>query len=452
MNDPFRIFDSIRQTYLRYLESPFRLRYAALMSERKAMLDRDGQLWREPLLEPIAPYLLSGLTVAQACEHLGVDSSVANFINGGLFSAERQLYQHQFQAWELSRQGKAVVITSGTGSGKTECYLIPIFTYLAEEALGHLTSLSVWDSSNGTPRQWWTQQRQGWVAQRQHESRPSAVRALLLYPLNALIEDQLTRIRQTCDNPDVQQWRETNMNGNRFWFGRYTGATPVAGLRMKDGRVNSQKQGELKRRLSEMSGEWSELQSVQLDDEELIYYFQNPNGSEMWSRWDMQDKAPDILITNYSMLNIMLMRSVENSIFEQTRRWLEQDRENHIFHLVIDELHTYRGTPGTEVGYLLRALLNRIGLEPDSPQLRIIATSASIENDTESLDYLEQFFGRDRNTFSILSGERQNFPTPQQESHRLVTHQDTFVQIDNILSQNPNGNENTVIEEAATIL
>lgn len=426
MNDPFRIFDSIRQTYLRYLESPFRVRYEALMSERRGMLDQDGQLWREPLIEPIAPYLPSGFTIAQACQHLGVNPAVADFINGGLFSPQRQLYSHQFDAWELSRQGQEVIVTSGTGSGKTECYLIPIFAYLVEEALGHLTSgLPAWGSSTGTPQQWWRQQRQRWISQRQNESpeRPSAVRALLLYPLNALIEDQLNRIRRACDNPHVQQWRAENMNGNRFWFGRYTGATPVAGSRIKDGRVNSGKQQELKQRLLEMSDEWSD----QIDDEELIYYFQNPDGSEMWSRWDMQDKAPDILITNYSMLNIMLMRGVENNIFEETKRWLEQDRRHHVFHLVIDELHTYRGTPGTEVGYLLRALLNRIGLEPDSPQLRIIATSASIENDIESLDYLEQFFGRERDTFSILSGERQNFPVPEQESCPLEPYKETFI-------------------------
>ncbi|MBD2526716.1 DEAD/DEAH box helicase [Nostoc sp. FACHB-133] len=451
MNDPFKIFDSIRQTYLRYLESPFRVRYEALMSERRAMLDQDGQLWREPLLEPIAPYLPSGFTIAEACQHFGINSAVANFINGGLFSPQRQIYQHQFQAWELSRQGRAVVITSGTGSGKTECYLIPIFAYLAEEALGHLTpGLPAWGSSNSTSQKWWRQPRQRWVSQRQHESpeRPSAVRALLLYPLNALIEDQLTRIRRTCDNPHVQQWREDNMNGNRFWFGRYNGATPVAGLRMKDGNVNSQKQGKLKKQLLEMDNEWSD----QVSDEELIYYFQNPDGSEMWSRWDMQDKAPDILITNYSMLNIMLMRSVENDIFEQTKQWLEQDRQHHIFHLVIDELHTYRGTPGTEVGYLLRALLNRIGLEPDSPQLRIIATSASISNDEESLDYLEQFFGRDRNTFSILPGERQNFPTSEHEPNPLEPYKETFVQIDNILNQSQNNDEDAVIAQAATTL
>ena len=56
----------------------------------------------------------------------------------------------------------------------------------------------------------------------------------------------------------------------------------------------------------------------------------------MWSRWDMQEDPPDILITNYSMLNIMLMRNVENQIFDSTRQWLASDRENHLFHRVGD--------------------------------------------------------------------------------------------------------------------
>jgi hypothetical protein len=147
--------------------------------------------------------------------------------------------------------------------------------------------------------------------------------------------------------------------------------------------------------------------------DEILNYFQNPEGSEMWSRWDMQSDPPDILITNYSMLNIMLMRKLENEIFKQTKSWLEADRDNHVFHLVVDELHSYRGTPGTEVGYLLRALLSRLGLDPESSQLRIIATSASIENDSQSREYLEQFFGRDGNSFEILSGRQRKFETPQ---------------------------------------
>src|SRR5713226_7868652 len=123
----------------------------------------------------------------------------------------------------------------------------------------------------------------------------------------------------------------------------------------------------------------------------------------MWSRWDMQDSPPDILITNYSMMNIMLMRSMELPVFHLTRQWLAADR-SHIFHLVVDELHTYRGTPGTEVAYLIRVLLDRLGLAPDSPQLRIIASSASLTSDPSGLSYLEAFFGRDRDHFRIIGG------------------------------------------------
>jgi hypothetical protein len=122
----------------------------------------------------------------------------------------------------------------------------------------------------------------------------------------------------------------------------------------------------------------------------------------MWSRWDMQESPPDILITNYSMLNIMLMRDIEDQIFMATRNWLE-DPAN-IFHLVVDELHTYRGTPGTEVGYILRVLYERLGLHPDHSQLRILASTASLgDDDARAQDYLGQFFGRSR-PFTLIRG------------------------------------------------
>ena len=73
--------------------------------------------------------------------------------------------------------------------------------------------------------------------------------------------------------------------------------------------------------------------------------------------------------------------------------------------LVVDELHTYRGTAGTEVAYLLRVLYKRLGLTPNSPQLRIIASSASLTDDESGLDYLEGFFGRDRDRFRVIGGD-----------------------------------------------
>jgi Lhr-like helicase len=404
MENPFKVFNEIKSAYLRYLDSPFRLRYESLMKERRDLLNQDRQLYREPLIEPVTPYESSGLTVADACKQLGASALAADFISQGLFSPKRTLYQHQLAAWRESRNGKAVVVTTGTGSGKTECYLIPIFASLVEEA-------ARWSAPRqpDAQRLWWKfNPRRGGtrIGQRQHETRPVALRALLLYPLNALIEDQLGRIRTACDRLAAHTWLDMHLPGHHFWFGRYTSLTPTPGRRDDRKRLS-----ELRRRLRGMEGEWERGTTAadKRGDEQILSYFQDPNGGEMWSRWDMQEAPPDILITNYSMLNIMLMRSVESDIFDHTQHWLASDRERNVFHLVVDELHSYRGTPGTEVGYLLRAFLNRIGLTPDSPQLRIISTSASVKKDASSLKYLAEFFGRDADSFFIEEGKRKSF-------------------------------------------
>lgn len=427
LDNPFHVFDEIRHAFLRYLDSPFRLRYDALLEERRSLLDVDRQLYRLPLIEPVAPYELSGVTLAGACRQIGVAAEVAEFLSPGLFPAARELYRHQLNAWELSRQGRAVVVTTGTGSGKTEAYLIPIFASLIEESArgwGHLRP-------GAANRLWWRQARQPRLPQRAHEppERAAAVRALLLYPLNALIEDQLARIRRVCDGPDARRWFSAHRPGHRFWYGRYTSATPVSGP-----RTNQEKRKELRSRLQEMDADWSGARrsASSRNYPRILDFFQDPEGSEMWSRWDMHDAPPDILITNYSMLNVMLMRSLENDIFDSTKRWLDQD-PSHTFHLVIDELHTYRGTPGTEVGYLLRAFLHRIGLTPDSPKLRVIATSASIDNDADSLTYLEQFLGKDRNSFEIISGVRRTFSPPARTFSNLKRN---FAALDGELDAN----------------
>ena len=156
--------------------------------------------------------------------------------------------------------------------------------------------------------------------------------------------------------------------------------------------------------IAETSEEIRQLLETNPDiDPNIRYHFPKIDGSEMWSRWDMQDTPPDILITNYSMLNIMLMRSIESCIFDQTRAWLAQDPTRRFF-LIIDELHAYRGTPGTEVAYILRLLLDRIGLDPSSDQLSILATSASVTATPESRTFLREFFGRDR--FEIVAGQQ----------------------------------------------
>ena len=154
------------------------------------------------------------------------------------------------------------------------------------------------------------------------------------------------------------------------------------------------------------------------DAQDVVYFFPRLDGSEMRSRWDMQDHPPDILITNFSMLSIMLMREADQGIFEQTRRWLQD--EGSVFHLIVDELHLYRGTSGTEVGYLLRLLLERLGLTPDDPRLRILASSASLEpNDAESLTFLSEFFGCPWESNQVIPGEPR--PVPQIEGEEFLS-------------------------------
>jgi ATP-dependent helicase YprA (DUF1998 family) len=127
-----------------------------------------------------------------------------------------------------------------------------------------------------------------------------------------------------------------------------------------------------------------------------------PSAAELFHRWEMQAAPPDLLITNVSMLSIMLMRHkhprldldrADSQMFDQTRVWLDSHPDN-VFQLVIDELHLYRGASGTEVAYLIRLLLERLGLKPGSPQLRILASSASMNPEEDrTYDFLSGFFG-----------------------------------------------------------
>jgi ATP-dependent helicase YprA (DUF1998 family) len=400
LSNPIALFRDLRNTYFRYLDSPFDVRYPDLLDERRRLLDIDGRLYRQPLIEPVPAYTLSGQTFAQLANGLLAPdgwqpdeiSELVDFVSTGLFPAGRQLYTHQRAVFDSAVvQRRDVVVTTGTGSGKTESFLLPLVAALARES-------RTWTAPNtrSTQWDWWNRSLPGAanrlqprIAQRAHETRASAVRALVLYPLNALVEDQLMRLRHAFDSDDARTWLQGNRAGNGFYFGRYTGRTPISGRGAE---------GKLRTAMRELQAEADAVQGHAAQR-----FFPNLEGTEMWSRWDMQDHAPDILITNYSMLNIMLMRSLETTIFDQTRAWLAAD-PSHVFHLVVDELHTYRGTPGTEVAYLVRVLIDRLGLTYDSPQLRIIASSASISNDANGREYLKEFFARDPNGFDIIGG------------------------------------------------
>ena len=203
-------------------------------------------------------------------------------------------------------------------------------------------------------------------------------------------------------------WTPTDP-GNRVTFGRYTGQTPTTGAPGAKNRL-----GALRAHMNAIERESAAVRADAGLPADTRYYFPNIDGGEMWSRWDMQAAPPDILITNYHMLNIMLMRRIEAGALDKTREWLKSNPANKFF-LVVDELHSYRGTAGTEVAYILRLLLDRLGLSLESNQLAFLATSASVEDNDESRKFLREFFGRDN--FRVVSQEQE---MPDAGARRLM--------------------------------
>ena len=386
----------LAEMYRLYVNSALPLRSIELGEERDRLLSRPGMLSQPPLVEPVPRYRSSGMNLAAATRVLADDYADLAQLGRQLFGDSLTLYQHQVASLEAAiTRRNDIVVTTGTGSGKTECFLLPLFAQLASESRG-------WPAAGAVPagRSWWCDNRPR-VEQWQHMRRPAAMRALVLYPLNALVEDQLRRLRLALDSDETHRWLDQARGANRITFGRYTGQTPVAGS-----PASPTKLAELRRTLHDLDDQRQQLirsDAYHAGDREVLSYAPRLDGGEMWSRWDMQVTPPDILITNYSMLNIMLMRQLEEPIFEQTRRWLaEPGHPERVFTLIVDELHAYRGTPGTEIAYILRLLFARLGLTPDSPKLRILATSASISDDDSGRRFLREFFGRDR--FEFIGG------------------------------------------------
>lgn len=388
MHSPLDTFDALREELFRYYDTPFRVRDDSISRERRAMLDAEAATWREPWLEPVPEFAVTGLGRDAALATAGADPQLADLARLGLLE-HPDIYVHQRDALAASRAGRNVVVTAGTGSGKTEAFLLPLLDALVRESAG-------WSGSSPPGRPWWSEQRGQWVPQRGEEhGRRAGVRALLLYPMNALVEDQLVRLRRALDSPAARRWLDEQRGGHRFYFGRYTGRTPVSG---RPG--NSGAQGRLKRALRALEQRGRRA----ADDPARRFFVAQLDGAEMQSRWDMQLSPPDILITNYSMLSIALLRDIDRGLIDRTSEWLAAS-DDHVLHVVVDELHVYRGTAGTEVAYLLRSLLHRLGVTPDSSQVRFLATSASLADEEHTRRFAAEFFGAPPESFDVVQGE-----------------------------------------------
>lgn len=475
MINPLGIFDEVKDNLILYLQTAFRTRYEDFEKKREELLRTDKNLYRVPWVEPIPEYQSSGKTIKEIdLASFFTDEEATfykNFIaKGGI---DFPLYKHQVEMLTKSLQGKNCVITTGTGSGKTESFLLPLIATLVKDIYQYKNTKEKiggnWWDTGRQMRTCLSQQSDKYVLseqarQRPSNHRPTTIKALVVYPMNALVEDQMTRLRQALDSENVRTLLEKNLNGNRIFFGRYNSTSPTSGKLYKYDNDDELKRNErvfkkLKKELQTLESEYNKLQTFLVENaklpeghedkvkrEEALSQFQSLYGAEMRSRFDMQVTPPDIFITNFSMLSIMMMREVEEDIFEQTRAWLnyedipinrqETEKVNNprIFHLVIDELHLYRGSAGTENALILQLFLNRIGLSPNSPQLKILASSASLEGQEgtdeyeESQKFLKGFFGLNDKAapFEIITGE---IKKPKEKISDLVKYQTFFEEI-----------------------
>ena len=244
MNNPIQVFEKIRDNFILYLETAFSTRYVDFEAERNELMKRDKVFARAPWVEPLPTYKPSDFTINNINNIPNLnEAELAIFkkvVSAGLFGAQ-PLYQHQWEMLNNAMEGKHCVITSGTGSGKTESFLLPLFAYLSKE-------MNTWKNTfnNVNNLNWWSINGYGpqrivnlngklteTVLQRPNVNRPAAIRAMVIYPMNALVEDQLSRLRKALDS-DEARLVFNEYNENRIYFGRYNGTSPVSGKLLKD--------------------------------------------------------------------------------------------------------------------------------------------------------------------------------------------------------------------------
>lgn len=393
-----------------YIEATYHVSHPMLVAQRRRLLEEPGVIHQRPYLES-TPRYKTGL----AFRDLGLDEATLEVLSA-VSKAEDDLgllihdppYQHQAISTRLSLiEGRSLVVMTGTGSGKTECFLLPILGKLAREAK------SKGQEFGATP----------------------AVRAMVLYPMNALVNDQLGRLRLLFGDRRIVK-KFVGWSGRPVRFARYTSRTLYPGVRddkkdkdrllpigtyyvrnleLAQGPPSSQQAAadalvrELKRRgkwpakpdlmgwYGKKGSRWRDAKSGEFKRCVTL-----PGDPELLTRHEVHETPPDILVTNYSMLEYMLMRPLERPIFDRTRDWLDANPEER-FLLVIDEAHLYRGAAGAEVALLIRRLRMRLGIPAD--RLQVICTSASFKDPDYALRFGAQLSGKDLGDFGSVQGD-----------------------------------------------
>jgi len=378
-----------------YIEAQYHIKNDAFVRQRRELLDIKGTLASEVFIETNKVYRKQ-----KGYNQAGLPDYALTLFE--TLSKEPTLtgimptpFSHQLDSIRsFIDERKNLIIATGTGSGKTESFLYPL--------LANLLSLSKDKSSDGV------------------------MKSLILYPMNALVSDQTTRLRKLLGS-EYSVNTIKKILGRPLRFANYTGATPSPGA--FDRTTNKKVATSLKRlfNIEEGAGtpELTEYRNKleaenRLPKKKNLYEFLNQlelarsvdslinlDDPELILRSEVQRLQPDLLVTNFSMLEYMLLRPIEQMIFDNTRDWLKSNRANN-FTLVLDEAHIYNGVSGSEVALLIRRLKARLGASDD--QFRVIIASASLgENEQTILKNANDLSGLDADSFKIINHELVSF-------------------------------------------
>jgi len=327
---PFEVLNEIKRRSAEAIISQSGLAHEGLRSHLRALLSGDdpgiGKLLQEPVLEGAHPFVTAEHTMANSAGSLLHADLVAAL--DGLpakhdyrFPRTRKPFLHQTEAWKFlaEREPQSVLVTSGTGSGKTECFLFPILSDLVAQAQRHPEPLE-------------------------------GVQAIMLYPLNALIESQRERL---------SAW--TQPFRGKLRYSLYNGDLP-----------RSAKESERRR-----------------TPEQVI------------DRERLRSSPPPLLVTNITMLEYMLVRAEDRPIIDASQGKLKW--------IVLDEAHSLVGAAAAEIALLLRRVLLAFSVKPE--EVRFVATSATIgsgENVRQQLQsFLADVAGVPDARVHVIEGRRQ---------------------------------------------
>ena len=292
---PAHLAENIRKQILFYLQSTFDFHHQDVEDAFNRFLnDPESGMFKGPWVQLKRPF-----------RPADINAEIPFDIDPG-----RRPFLHQWRAWKRlsSKQQKPqpTIVTTGTGSGKTECFLFPILDHCL----------------------------------RAKQQGQKGIKAIILYPMNALASDQEKRFAKTVlENAKLQ--------GAGIRVGNYTG------------RYDPSDPG-----ASADSGTKAMGSLLAEEGAARIYHGISNHAVQ-------QQEPPDILLTNYKMLDFLLLRPQDQNLWRFNSPGVLQ-------YLVMDELHTYDGAQGSDVACLIRRLKER--LEIPKGELCFVGTSATLDD------------------------------------------------------------------------